>query len=102
MDFKVDIFVYYYAGGTMDPKRIYEMIVAGGQEINNLPDDEFDVSEMLVELSAVEKAMKELQEVAKDFENQRDFNFDYTSINRKLYEKKIAMEFANVDATYEL
>ena len=86
----------------MDPKRIYEMIIAGWQEVNKLSDDEFDVSEMLVELSAVEKAMKELQETAKEFENQKDFNYDYSSINRKLYEKKIAMEFANVDAAYEL
>jgi hypothetical protein len=86
----------------MDPKQIYELIVAGGQNRSKEIDNDFDVSEMLCELSAVEKAVKELGNVVGDYERQNDFNNDYAVINRKLYEKKIALEFESVDAAYEI
>jgi hypothetical protein len=85
----------------MDPKEIYELIVAGGSRGREIGDD-FDVSEILGELTAVENAMKELQHVVGDLENADVFNNDYAVINRKLYEKKIALEFEGVDAAYEL
>ncbi len=86
----------------MDPKRIYELIVAGSQTGSREIGNDFDVSEILGELTAVENAMKELEHVIGDMENANAFNNDYDVINRKLYEKKIALEFESVDAAYEM
>ena len=86
----------------MDPKKIYEMILAGREDSGSDIDYSFDVSEILEELNAVDKAVKELQRAVGDFEDQTGFNGDLAEIDRKLYAKKMAMEFEGVDAAYEM
>lgn len=86
----------------MDPKRIYELIVDASLASRKDSGNDLDVSEILGELTAVENAMRELEDVVGEFENENAFNNDYAVINRKLYEKKIAMEFEGVDAAYEM
>lgn len=81
----------------MDPKKIYEMIL-DGREI----DSSFDVSEIIDEFTTIDKAMKELENAVRDFEDQPGFSNDFTSINRKLDAKKMALEFESVDAAYEM
>ncbi len=85
----------------MDPKKIYELIIAGGSSTND-NDCDFDVSEIIEEFSAVDNAVRELEKVAGEFESQTVFNNDFREINRKLHAKKIALEFEGVDAAYEI
>jgi hypothetical protein len=86
----------------MDPKKIYELILAGSDASCKEIDNGFDVSEIIAELSSVDKAMRELQTAVGEFESQTGFKNDYTSINRKLQAKKMALEFESVDAAYEM
>jgi hypothetical protein len=86
----------------MDPKKIYELIIAGREDSGCEIDSGFDVSEIIEEFTAVDRALKELETVVGEFEDQSEFNNDFKAIDRKLQEKKMAMEFEGVDAAYEL
>lgn len=86
----------------MDAKQIYELILSNGRTGSRDVDCDFDVSEILDEFSAVDTAMKELQEVVIDIENRSGLNDDYVLIDLKVHEKKLAIEFESVDAGYEL
>lgn len=86
----------------MDPKKIYELILAGREDSECEIESGFDVSEIIEEFTAVDRALKELETVVREFEDQTAFNNDFTAINRKLQAKKITMEFEGVDAAYEM
>lgn len=83
----------------MDPKKIYELIVANSDCKEE--DNDFDISEILDEFTAVNIAMNELGNVVREIENRNRFSNDYAVINRKLKEKKNTQEFERVDASYE-
>ena len=86
----------------MDPKKIYELILAGREDSKCEIDSGFDVSEIIDEFTAVDRALKELETVVGEFEDQTGFNNDFSEIDRKLQAKKMALEFEGVDAAYEL
>ncbi|MCF7956764.1 MAG: hypothetical protein K9M75_13255 [Phycisphaerae bacterium] len=86
----------------MDPKKIYELILAGREDSGCEIDCGFDVSEIIEEFTAVDRALKELEAVAGEFEDQTAFNHDFMTIDRKLRANKMAIEFEGVDAAYEI
>ena len=86
----------------MNPKNMFEKILADTLPANNDVDNAFDISELLEDVKQAKKAMQQLQEAAYDYENSETFNDDISSIDRKIQDDKFAMEFEGVDAAYEL
>lgn len=86
----------------MDPKKIYELILSGREDFSSDMDCGFDVSEIIAEFAAVDKALRELETAIGEFEDNNEFDRDLAAIDSKLNAQKMALEFEGVDAAYEL
>jgi len=86
----------------MDPKKIYDLILSGREESGTDLECGFEISEILAEFAAVDKALKELEMAVGEFEDNNEFNHDLAAIDRKLQTEKMSLEFEGVDAPYEL
>jgi len=86
----------------MDPHELAEKILSGQLPTNKEIDSAFDISEILDEVRMADEAMEELQEALASVESDTRLLSDTINVENMLRESKIAMQFENVDASYEL